>query len=87
MHEHLGYLHGFKYYLLSSPRKVVGFKVVRYEVHPIIKFLSKFLPIDPWIEGQKPVYEESRIIRWGNEVYVDVEIWEALKKEAANGRV
>ena len=45
------------------------YEPVRYDVHPIVKWLAKYLPIDPWIDGFKPLLVDDhadKIYQVGN---------------------
>ena len=56
---------------------------VRYDVHPIIKWLSKYLPIDSWIDGVKPLLVDDhadKIYQVGNSFYIGTRALERLKK-------
>lgn len=63
------------------------YEPVRYDVHPIIKWLSKYLPIDPWIEGTKPLLVDGnadKIYQVGNSFYLGTHALAQLKKGQGN---
>lgn len=41
------------------PQVEDGTRIVRYEVHPFIKWLARWLPIDPWVEAEHTKYRDG----------------------------
>tara|TARA_A200000113_G_scaffold196166_2_gene187058 strand:- start:34 stop:309 length:276 start_codon:yes stop_codon:yes gene_type:complete len=41
------------------PQVQKGFRTVRFDVHPIVQFLSRFTPIKPYIEAEYPNYVDD----------------------------
>ena len=59
------------------------YEPVRYDVHPIIKWLSKYLPIDPWIDGMKPLLIDDhadKIYQVGKSFYLGTRAMQKLKE-------
>jgi hypothetical protein len=74
---------GMDVLLLPMMPQCVGKEPCRYDVHPVIKWLSRFLPIDPWIDGEKPLFEDmnkDKAYRIGNRLYVGMSVWNELSK-------
>lgn len=76
---------GFDIVLLPPSMVFTGeYETVKYDVHPIIKWLSKYLPIDPWIEGKKPIFKDDnadKCFRIGNKFFVGNSAFRAIKQE------
>lgn len=70
--------------VIREPRFRNELQTVRYDVHPIIRWLASFLPIDPFIECEKylPVeYDRGLIERFGNTLIMTEYTLDQIKKE------
>jgi hypothetical protein len=67
------------------PVDLVGEETYRSPAHPFIKWLSRWLPIDPWVEYKRPLYRERDplIHDASGTVFCSAKQYDRLKREIA----
>jgi len=77
---YLGTFGGLQVHIHHMPPQYSHHEPCRYTVHPLISWLSKFLPIDPWIDGQRPVFKDVNPVVIGGKLYVSLKQYEELRR-------
>lgn len=66
------------------PKHATRKYTVKFDVHPFIKWLSKFLPITPYIEADYPDDADPLYMRANNTLVMGERTFDALKRSTDN---
>lgn len=67
---------------LNWPREFAGYETYRSPAHPFIIWLSRYLPITPYIEGQTPSYRDRDPLIVGGTVFCSPRQYAELRARA-----
>ena len=70
--------------IVDNPQHPVEFshmETVRFEAHPFIKWLARWFPIEPYVEGKYPRYKDCDAIIIGRIVYCSPRQTAQLRRE------
>jgi hypothetical protein len=78
------YAEGMQIYAQANwPKVQDGVRKVRFPSHPLIIWLSRWLPITPYIEGTYPRFKDADPVIAGNKIFCSLAQYDYIKRSCA----